>query len=136
MNPFNQPLQTARTSNEELRPATLKTSMPLGVIQVQTTATTIYTAVTYDFSVQHLVASNVTAGALTYTVYAVPEGGTAGVGNMVVPARTLAGYGSEIIAPMVNYRIAPGGFIQAICSANDGINISGWGFDEAGNYGG
>ena len=117
----------------ERRQPSLLTAKPIEPIQIQSTATTIYTAQTdADFWVVHLWAANVTAASTTYTLYFVPSGGSAGTSNTVIYQRTLGAYSTEVISPAINHRIPPGAFIQALCSANDDINIGGWGYDQTG----
>lgn len=118
---------------QQRRQSSLLTAKPIEPVQVQATATTIYTAPDdADFWITHIWAANVSGASTTYTVYLVPNGGTAGTSNTVIHQRTLAANATEIIAPLVNHRMPEGSFIQALCGTNDDVNIGGWGYDQTG----
>jgi hypothetical protein len=127
------PKNSQWTEQTVRRLPSLLTAKPIRPVQIQTTATTIYTAVAdADFWIVHLWAANVTAGSTEYTLYFVPSGGAAATSNTVVFQRTLPAKTSEIIDVAINHRISEGDFIQAICTTNNDVNIGGWGYDQTG----
>jgi len=94
--------------------------------QVAATATTYYTAPANTRSIiKKLTFTNSTAGALTVTVYLVPLGGTAGVTNILISARSVgAGETYECFEAMGQV-LQAGGFIQALASSATSITIQG-----------
>ena len=84
-------LQTQRQRQEIEPRQQLRSPMPLGITQLQTTVSTIYTAGdNADFAIGGLIASNVTGSADSITLYFVPDGGTAGTDNAAAIAVVLA----------------------------------------------
>lgn len=74
--------------------------------------------------VQKATLSNVTAGAVTFTMYRVPSGGSAGAGNTIVQTKGLAA-GEVYIANELNGLVLdPGDTIQALASAGASINFT------------
>lgn len=125
------PLQT------ETQPRTaLRVPKPIDVVQIQSTATTVYTARDdADFQISSLVASNVSGGASYVTVYIVPDGGAAGAANMIVHQLAIAANASAVIFDEQNKGLlSPGSFVQALCQANDDVNMYGHGYDYQGEY--
>lgn len=123
-------------TEQEKRPP-LRIPMPIGIVQVQATATTIYTARDdADFHISNLVASNVSGAASYVTIYLVPDGGSPGASNMIVHQLPIAANSGETIFNKENIGfLEQGGTIQALCQANDDINMFGYGFDYQGNFG-
>jgi hypothetical protein len=114
----------------------LRTPKPIDVVQVQTTATTIYTAdSSADFHIQLLVAANVSGVDTTITVYLVPSGGSASAANMIVHQRKMPPYStSRIFAPDSIGMLQPGMILKALCAVNNDVNMHGWGYDYFGVY--
>jgi len=128
-------LQTGRQRQELENRTQLRIPKPLGVTQLQTTVTTIYTAGdAADFEIGGLIASNVTGGASTITIYFVPPAGTAGTANAVAVAVALAANSVTRLSQFDGMILRPGAFIQALCGANDAVNLTGWGYDYQGAY--
>lgn len=119
----------------EKRPA-LRIPKPIDVVQLQTTATTVYTARDdADFQVEHLVASNVTGSASYVTLYLVPDGGTAGATNLAYYQLAIAAKTYITLFDRERFGLLqPGMSIQALCQANNDINMFGYGFDYQGVY--
>lgn len=116
------------------RQSSLRAAQPIEPVQLQTTVSTLYTAKDdADFWIQHLWAANVTGGALTLTLYFVPDGGTAGAANTAMATVSIAANTSVVLDVAVNHRLPVGASLQALCSSNDGINIGGWGYDQTGD---
>ena len=91
---------------------------------VATEGQTVFTTPTYVLGVNGV--------AVTYSLYFVPDGGSAGASNLAIDQRTIGGGASEVIDIAVNHRIPPGAKIQALCSSANGVNIGGWGYDQTG----
>lgn len=128
-------LQTGRQRQEVEPRAQLRIPQPLGVFQLQTTVTTIYTAGdNADFEIGGLIISNVTTGGNTFSLYFVPDGGTAGAANAVIIDRNLSAHTSTRLSQFDGMVLAPGTFIQALCDTNDAVNLTGWGYDYQGAY--
>lgn len=98
-----------------------------------TSASTIYTAKSdADFWIKHLVASNTTGLAQTFTLYFVPDGGTAGPSNTVCFQKALAANEALVIDIAKDHRLPEGASIQALAGAVSSVNIFGWGYDQRG----
>jgi len=94
--------------------------------QIAATATTYYTAPANTKSiVKKLTFTNSTAGALTFTVYLVPSGGTAGVSNILVSAQAIAAGECAECFQAQGQVLQAGGTIQALASAATSITIQG-----------
>lgn len=61
--------------------------------------------------------TNPTAGALTFTVNLVPEGGTAGADNIVVSAQSVAAGATYLCPEIVGHVLNTGDFVSAFASA-------------------
>lgn len=115
--------------------AQLRLPKPFIITPLQTTVSTVYTAdAVADFLIEHMWVSNITGGALTYTIYFVPPSNSASTINAAVVGKSLAANTSELVTVAVNHRIPAGSTIQALCSSNNGINLGGWGSDIFGEY--
>lgn len=117
------------TEQQTRRQNSLQSAYAIPVTPLESTNTTIFTVTTgFDFRIEHLWVANTTGGALNYTVHFVPSGGVANTSNIAVASKTLAANTSEVIAVAVNHRMKSGDTIVALCSAANGINLSGWGY--------
>lgn len=128
-------LQTGR-QRQEIEPRDqLRIPQPIGVTQLQTTATTIYTAGdNADFEIGGLIVTNVTSGDDTISLYFVPDGGTADLTTAVAIDLSLTADTVTRLSQFDGMILAPGTSIQATGATNDAINITGWGFDYQGAY--
>lgn len=127
------PTRTPYFESTQRRQPSLLTAQPIAPVQVQSTATTIYTAKDdADFWIKHLWVANVSAGATTFTLYFVPSGGSPGTSNTVIYQKSLAVNVSEVVDVAVGHRLPEGASIQALCATNNDVNIGGWGYDQAG----
>lgn len=116
---------------------TLKAPTPIAVTQVQTTATTVFTARDdADFQIESLIASNVTGSADWITVHMVSDGGSASTANTIVYQRSVpANLGIVIFDRENQGLLQPGYSLIALCNTNNAINVYGYGFDYQGAYG-
>ena len=130
-------MQLGSVTQENIRAPALRFPKTINVVQVQTTATTIYTASNEaDFHIESLIASNVTASAAYVTMHLVPDGGSVGADNMVLYQHAVAAKNRVLIYNKNSMGLLqPGMTIQALCGTNDDINMFGHGFDYRGVFG-
>lgn len=72
---------------------------------------------------------NTTAGAVTATLYLVPSGGTAGVANCILSARTIAAGESFNIGSAIGQTLAAGGTLQGLAGAATSITLVSSGYE-------
>lgn len=114
----------------------LKVPKPIDVSQLQSTATTVFTARNdADFQIEGLTASNVTGVDSWVTVHLVPSGDSASAANtiayqVVIPAND----GVNIFTKENQGLLQPGSSLVALCDVNDSVNVYGYGFDYQGIY--
>ena len=129
--------QTQRIAQEVLPNSTLRYPKPIVPVRLQTTETTVFTAIPEaDFHIESLVAVNVTGSDNTVTVYIVPNGGVAGLGNAVVFEKNVPA--NDYVRHFDrnnNALVSPGFSIIATSNANNAVNLHGFGFDYLGIYG-
>lgn len=88
--------------------------------QLTGAAATYYTAPANTITtIAAMTLTNTTAGAVNCTVYLVPSGGSAGVTNCILSARTIAIGESYNVASAIGQTLPAGGFIQAL-----GLNVT------------
>ena len=64
-------------------------------VQLGTVATLLYTTPSQKrVMISKVTVANTTAAAVTFALYLVPKGDTAGVTNIIVPTRTIEAYGT------------------------------------------
>jgi hypothetical protein len=86
--------------------------------QVPSAATTAYTApVNTRTILDKATVTNPTAGALTFTAYLVPSGGTAGATNAVISVQSVAAGASYLCPELVGHVLNPGDFLSIVASA-------------------
>jgi hypothetical protein len=78
--------------------------------------------------IKRAVFTNVTAGAVTFTVWRVPSGGTSGSTNLLIDARSIAAGGTDLAPELANMVLYAGDTIQAEASAATSINFTASGF--------
>lgn len=127
---------TLLQNDSDGRPA-LRVPRPIDIFQAQTTVGTVFTARDdADFHIEHLVASNVTSGSHSVTVYLVPASGTAALANMIIFQKTIDAHNTLTIFDRDHVGfLQPGMTLQALCSTNNSINLWGYGYDYQGIYG-
>jgi len=94
--------------------------------QLTTAAATYYTAAAGEkMKISMMSLTNSAATAVTATVYLVPSGGTAGVTNLILSARSIPASGGEpyIVRSALGQTIPAGGTIQALASVAASITI-------------
>lgn len=77
-----------------------------------TSITTVYTATNVTSAIDSFSISNTTGGVETIDVYLVPDGGTAGSSNIVIPNKSIADDESYGSPEAVGHYLEPGGTIQ------------------------
>ena len=97
--------------------------------QIANSATTYYTATNKRSRIDTCALTNTTAGAITATVYIVPSGGTAGVTNCVLSAKSIAAGATYIPPGVIGQWLETGGTLQALASSATSITIVAIGVD-------
>lgn len=100
-------------------PAVLQPGTPLTVAA----AAYVTGATSSQTIIKRAVFNNSTAGAVTFTVWRVPGGGTPVAGNMIINARSIAASGSDLAPELANMVLNGGDTIQALASAGASINV-------------
>jgi len=99
-----------------------------------TSASTLYTAPTATVStIGNFSFSNTSASPVAFTVYNVPNAGTAGTGNIVVPSFTLSAGQSYVPPQLIGLSIAAGSTIQALAGTAAVINAQGGVYEFSGS---
>lgn len=125
-----------RIQSESERLTLLRVPRPVDVVQVQTTATTVFTALDQaDFQIEGLYATNVTGTADYITLHLVPSGGSASTANTIIYQRAISANGGLTLFDRERMGLLqPGASIQALCGVNDAVNVWGYGYDYQGQY--
>jgi hypothetical protein len=102
--------------------------------QLTTSAATYYTSPAGTVStIGNLSLTNTSASPVSVTLYNVPSGGTAGTGNILLPAFTLSG-GQPYVPPVaIGLQLAPGATLQALAGTASVINIQGGVYQTSGS---
>jgi hypothetical protein len=109
------------------------TNVNPAVLQAGATLTTAAAAyITCASNVQTIlkrtVFTNTTGGAITFTVYRVPNAGAPATGNEIIVARSIAAGGTDLAPELTNMVLNAGDTIQCLASANTSINVFSSGF--------
>jgi len=91
--------------------------------QAENAQTTQYTATNAKAIIDKFTATNTSAGNVTLSVNLVTSGGTAGVSNLVVDARSIAPDETYTFPELVGQVLDAGGFISTIASAATSLTI-------------
>lgn len=98
--------------------------------QLITTAGTYYTAPANTFAtISACTLTNTTAAAVTATLYLVPSGGTAGVTNCILSARTIAAGESFNVGSAIGQTLPTGGTLQALAGAAASVALVASGYE-------
>lgn len=125
-----------RNRNEPERIPLLRIPVPINIVQVQSTATTVFTARTdADFQVEALYAADMSGSGSAIDVYLVASGDTPVASNQILSGYVLAANAREIIFDReFMMLVQPGYSIVATCTTNDDVNMYGYGYDYQGLY--
>lgn len=102
-----------------------------GAVLTTSAATYITAAANSQTIIKRAVFTNVTGGAVTFTVYRVPSGGSAVTGNEIIPARSIAAGATDLAPELSNMVLNAGDFIAALASTGTSINMFASGFVAA-----
>ena len=91
--------------------------------QAENAQTTQYTATNAKAIIDKFTATNTSAGNVTLSVNLVTSGGSAGVTNLIVDARTIAPDETYTFPELVGQVLESGGFISTIASAATSLTI-------------
>ena len=98
-------------------------------VQITTAAVAYVTGgVNAQTLIKRAVFTNITAGAITFTVNRVPSGGAVGATNIIIDARSIAALGTDLAPELANMVLNAGDTIQCLASANTSINFFASGF--------
>lgn len=98
--------------------------------QLTATAATYYTTPANTLTtISACTLTNTTAGAVTATLYLVPSGGTAGVANCILSARTISAGESYNVGSAIGQTMAAGGFLQALAGSATSITLVASGYE-------
>ena len=98
--------------------------------QLAATATTYYTTPANTLTtISACTLTNTTAGAITATLYLVPSGGTAGVTNCIMSARTLAAGEGYNVGAAIGQTLAAGGTLQGLAGSATSITLVASGYE-------
>lgn len=127
---MRQPFLNQRATFEnDPRPA-LRVPLPIDVVQVQSTATTVFTADDdADFLITTLVVDNVSGGVATVTIHIVPSGGSATTANKIIDAHSIPANDEVVIFDSTRMMmLQPGASLVALTGTSDDVNIWGMGY--------
>lgn len=91
--------------------------------QIAGSNTTYYTATNVRARIDKCTATNTTAGAVTFNLYLVPSGGSAGVTNQIIDTQSVAAHSDYTCPEVVGHWIEKGGFLSAGASAATSITL-------------
>jgi hypothetical protein len=91
--------------------------------QAENAQTTQYTATNCKTIIDKFTATNTTAGNVTISVNLVTSGGSAGVTNLIVDARSLAPDETYTFPELVGQALEPSGFISTLAGAATSLTI-------------
>jgi hypothetical protein len=91
--------------------------------QAENAQTTQYTATNCKTIIDKFTATNTTAGNVAISVNLVTSGGTAGVTNLIVDARSLAPDETYTFPELVGQALEPSGFISTLAGAATSLTI-------------
>lgn len=128
MNPFQQSLNTARTTFEQQQGDFLRYRRPIRLVRVQTTATTLLTTGDDDLLIERLVVANMAAGSATLTLHLLATGGTASAANMIGNALSFAVNTTTELAWAAGLSIEPGQSLVGLTGTNNDIHVFGSAF--------
>jgi len=130
-------LNPVRFQQERTPLSLLRVPIPIDVVQVQTTATDIFTAAAgTEFHIMTLFASNHTATADFITLHLVPALGSAGVTNRIVYEKAIPAKDYVAIFSVETPMILQEGYtLQGLDGVDDSVNVWGWGYQYQGDYG-
>lgn len=92
--------------------------------QLTNATATYYTSTNLITRIDKLSITNTTAGAVTATIYLVPDGGSAGNSTTVTSAKSIQAGETWNCPDVVGQVLNIGGTIQAVASANTSLTIS------------
>lgn len=93
-------------------------------VQIAGSATTYYTATNVQTRLDKCTVCNTTAGALTFSIYKVSSGGSAGATNTLISTRSINAGETYTCPEVVGHWINSGGFLAAIASSAASLALS------------
>lgn len=131
---MTQLLQNLRTTEETQSRELLRYAVPIAPTSLTAAGVDLFTnSTSEDFFIEDLWFANVSAGASTYTLNIVPDGGSVASTNRYASAAPLAVNTTAHIGGVI--MLSPGDTLTASCATNADINAGGWGNAQRGIYG-
>lgn len=91
--------------------------------QIAASNTTYYTATNVRARIDKCTVTNTTAGAVTFNLYLVPSGGSAGVTNQIVDTKSVGVDETYVVSEAIGHWLDVGGFISAGASAATSLTL-------------
>jgi hypothetical protein len=92
--------------------------------QAENAETTQYTATNCKTVIDKCTVTNTTAGSVAFTVKLVAFGGSPGVANIIISAKSIAAGECYTCPEMVGQALEPGGFISTLAGSAASLTIS------------
>jgi hypothetical protein len=83
-----------------------------------------YTATNCKTVIDKFTATNVSVSVVSISIYLIPAGGTAGIGNKVVSSKSIAVNETYAFPELVGQSLESGGFISTIATLANSLTIS------------
>lgn len=130
MDPFG---QQSRSRDEQERVVSDAKPVSKEVTTVTNSNVTLWTVTADNFLfIEDFGVCNIDGGAITITVYIVPDGGAAANGNKVYDAYAVAANDSGTLTALIGTMVAPLSLIVAVTSSATGANFWLSGFETVG----
>lgn len=130
MDPFG---QQSRSRDEQERVVSDAKPISKEVTTVTNSNVTLWTVTADNFLfIEDFGVCNIDGGAITITVYIVPDGGAAANGNKVYDAYAVAANDSGTLTALIGTMVAPLSLIVAVTSSATGANFWLSGFETVG----
>lgn len=91
--------------------------------QAENAQTTQYTATNCKTIIDKFTVTNTTASPVAFACNLVTSGGTAGAGNLVLDAKSIAAHETYTCPELVGQTLEPGGFISTLAGAATSLTI-------------
>jgi hypothetical protein len=92
-------------------------------VQIAASNTTYYTATNVRARIDKATVCNTTAGAVTFSFFIVPFGGSSGVTNQVIDTKSVGVDETYTCPEVVGHWLEPGDFIVAVASAATSLTL-------------
>jgi hypothetical protein len=98
---------------------------PITTVQLGVAASTLFTVPASNDVMITLSIANDTTTACYFTLYKVPDGGTAGVGNLIVNQRNIGSKGNDHCSELQGLVFGPGETLQGLAETASQLTVTG-----------